>query len=262
MKISRISAFHYFRLIYRGAIFIWALLTLILSKPFHVLSFGEAIDTYRWLFIVIWVVLAIEMILRFFPSSTESMGCQKQFKKNFIPVEGATPDTKKANHGVLTALASWIALNGFIAVLHSTGIIQDGILLLVALFYSVSDMICILFFCPFQTWMMKNRCCTTCRIYNWDYAMICTPLLLIWHPYTLSLSALSLILLFRWELTAYLHPERFSQASNRGLACKNCQEKLCRHKKQLHTLWRKEGIRIVEDAARLAEDTVKKVTGK
>ena len=25
--------------------------------------------------------------------------------------------------------------------------------------------------------MMHNRCCTTCRIYDWDYLMLCTPLL-------------------------------------------------------------------------------------
>ena len=58
-------------------------------------------------------------------------------------------------------------------------VIDKYFLFMVGLAYGVCDIICILFFCPFQTWFMKNRCCTTCRIYNWDFAMLCTPFLLI-----------------------------------------------------------------------------------
>jgi hypothetical protein len=56
------------------------------------------------------------------------------------------------------------------------GILDDGIMILLCSAYSICDIICILFFCPFQTWFMKNKCCSTCRIYNWDYAMMFTPL--------------------------------------------------------------------------------------
>ena len=59
-------------------------------------------------------------------------------------------------------------------------IIDEGVLWLVCLFYGVCDMICILFFCPFQSWFLKNKCCCTCRIYNWDYAMMFTPLFFIY----------------------------------------------------------------------------------
>ena len=117
------------------------------------------------------------------------------------------------------------------------GILDDGIMILLCSVYSVCDIVCILFFCPFQTWFMKNKCCSSCRIYNWDYAMMFTPLFFIRKSYTWSLLALSVALLIRWEVTFYLHPERYSEATNDYLKCSNCTEKLCVHKKQLRTLW-------------------------
>ncbi|MCR4946660.1 MAG: hypothetical protein K5929_06955 [Lachnospiraceae bacterium] len=117
------------------------------------------------------------------------------------------------------------------------GILDDGIMILLCSAYSICDIICILFFCPFQTWFMKNKCCSTCRIYNWDYAMMFTPLFFIKKSYTWSLLVLSVALLIRWEVTFYMHPERFSDKTNDYLQCANCTEKLCAHKKQLKSLW-------------------------
>ncbi|MBQ9750293.1 MAG: hypothetical protein IJV87_06925, partial [Clostridia bacterium] len=105
--------------------------------------------------------------------------------------------------------------------------------------YGVCDMICILFFCPFQTWFMKNRCCTTCRIYNWDFAMMFTPFIFIPNVYTWSLLGFALALLARWEITVHKHPERFSEKTNACLSCKNCEEKLCHHKQELRGFWEK-----------------------
>ena len=117
------------------------------------------------------------------------------------------------------------------------GILDDGIMILLCSVYSVCDIVCILFFCPFQTWFMKNKCCSSCRIYNWDYAMMFTPLFFIRKSYTWSLLALSVALLARWEITFYKFPERFSEVTNGYLGCANCSEKLCSHKNQLKSLW-------------------------
>jgi hypothetical protein len=118
------------------------------------------------------------------------------------------------------------------------GIFDEGIMLLLSSAYSVCDMVCILFFCPFQTWFLKNKCCATCRIYNWDYAMMFTPLFFVAKPYTWGLLGLSVALLVRWEVTFYRHPERFCETTNEYLRCANCSEKLCSHKKQLQSLWK------------------------
>lgn len=106
-------------------------------------------------------------------------------------------------------------------------------------YWLLCDMICILFLCPFQTWIMKNRCCTVCRIYNWDFAMMFTPYIFIPNGYAWSLLAMSIILLIRWEIAVRKYPERFSDRTNACVSCENCEEKLCHHKKQLWNFLKK-----------------------
>lgn len=189
---------------------------------------------------LIWLVFVVEMVFRFFPSKIESMGCQKQFARNFQPTENkeAKPD-QQSGWVTFAVAAAWVALNAAIGALYYTHMIDEGILLLISLAYSVCDMICILFFCPFQTWFMKNKCCTSCRIYNWDYAMMFTPLIFIKSVYTWSILAFAVALLARWEIAYHRHPERFSEATNACLSCANCKEKLCYHKKQLRGFLKK-----------------------
>ena len=67
--------------------------------------------------------------------------------------------------------------------------------------------------------------------------MMFTPLFFVMKPYTWGLLILSVALLIRWEVTFYLHPERFSEQTNDYLRCQNCSEKLCSHKKQLKKHW-------------------------
>ena len=235
-KISIVSALHYARLVYRAALFAVLLISYIRFRLYSGASVTEYVESMPFVLYVIWAVFATEMVFRFFPSAYESPGCQKQFASNYIKsgsTEIAIPDN---NATVLIALI-WIVFNGIFGALNMEGILDDGILLLLCSAYSICDVVCILFFCPFQTWFMKNKCCSTCRIYNWDYAMMFTPLFFVRKSYAWSLLALSIGLLIRWEVTFYLHPERFSEKTNNYLRCRNCTEKLCVHKKQLKSLW-------------------------
>ena len=235
VRLSVISSMHYAKLVFRSLLLLAAGWVYISGR----LRRGEGALTgllhRNPVMDVIWLVFVVEMILRFFPSHVESMGCQKQFRKNYVPAAGELP--AKRSRGMWTVLAAWVALNGAIGALYFTGVIDEGVLLLISLAYSVCDMVCILFFCPFQTWFMKNKCCTTCRIYNWDYPMMFTPLLFVPSLYTWSLAAVALGLLVRWEVTYARHPEWFYESTNESLACVNCKEKLCHHKKALHQLW-------------------------
>ena len=235
---SLISTLHYAKLIFRSLLLLSAAAVYTVNRVRNTgESFGGIEDKGIWLGLL-WLLFFVEIMLRFFPSHTESMGCQKQFSKNYIPTEEKTP-VISSTKSTLVVIASWVALNGAIGALYYLGIIDAGILVLIALAYSVCDMICILFFCPFQTWMMKNKCCTTCRIYNWDYAMMATPLIFINNPYAISMVVCSLLLLVRWEVALARHPERFSEATNCSLHCSSCKEKLCHHKKQLRSFLRK-----------------------
>ena len=191
-----------------------------------------------WLPLAYTVIFSVEILLRFFPSRLESMGCQKHFKQNYIPrCDTGRKELRRRSLKLITpVLLSWIALNGAIYALYFTGIIDWGFMVLISLAYSICDMICILFFCPFQSWMMHNKCCGSCRIYNWDFIMMFTPLLFFREPYAMVLVGLSLLLLLRWELGAWFTPERYFEDSNACLSCSNCTEHLCHHKKQLRGL--------------------------
>ena len=229
------SALHYVRLVYRSALFVLLFISYLRLR----LSSGDAqaLDLPPVLLNITWIVFVAEMVLRFFPSRYESPGSQKQFARNYIKT-GQTDIAIPDNNAVVLVALIWIIFNGLFGALHMLGVLDDGIMILLCGFYSVCDMICILFFCPFQTLLLKNKCCSSCRIYNWDYAMMFTPLFFVRSGYYWSLLALSVALLLRWEITFYRHPERFSEKTNEYLQCKNCTEKLCTHKRQLTTLWK------------------------
>ena len=262
VRLSRISTWHYIKLVYRGSLLAAAAAMYIYDR---VMKQGDLLDKFvnhKGLLGLIWIVFMVEMIMRMFPSPIESMGCEKQFAKNYRPVKGAKgyaaaeaakgcADADREETAVtvapviqstkrtLAVLAAWCGLNGVLGAFYLAGIFDRTIMLLIALAYSVCDLICILFFCPFQTWFMKNRCCTTCRIYNWDYAMMFTPLIFIPGVYTWSLLGTALAVLILWEVRLHRYPERFSEATNESLRCVNCKEKLCTHKRQLQRYLKK-----------------------
>ena len=216
-SVSTVITLHYIRLVYRSILFVLLAITYVRYRLFREATVIESAEKM--------------------PAQYESHGSQKQFARNYMKSGSTDIDISDNNSTVLVALI-WIVFNGIFGALHMVGILDDGIMILLCSAYSICDIICILFFCPFQTWFMKNKCCSTCRIYNWDYAMMFTPLFFVRKTYTWSLLALSVALLFRWEITFYLHPERFSEKTNDYLQCRNCSEKLCAHKKQLKSLWK------------------------
>lgn len=236
---TSVARTHYFRLTYRSILFLAVLIDVIYRKVNGLgMLLDELEDHYPAILVVVWVVFMIEMIGRFFPSKLESPGCQKQFKSNYKPT-GRTDAVLHDDHAGFIVALVWIILNMGIGALYQLGVINQDVMLLVCLAYSVCDIICILFFCPFQTWFLKNKCCVSCRIYNWDFAMMFTPMFFIPRVYTWTLLAASIALLLRWEITLWKHPERFSANTNAYMSCENCPEKLCAHKKQLASFWKK-----------------------
>jgi hypothetical protein len=235
--ISIVNAVHYIRLVYRSALLILLVISYVRFRLYSEETVIESVENIPAIIYVTWAVFVVEMIMRFFPSKYESPGCQKQFARNYVK-SGCTEISISDNNATVLVALVWVVFNGIFGALHMAGILDDGIMILLCSVYSVCDIICILFFCPFQTWFLKNKCCSTCRIYNWDYAMMFTPLFFVQKGYTWSLLALSVALLIRWEITFYLHPERFSEKTNDYLRCANCTERLCVHKKQLQSLWK------------------------
>ena len=234
IRLTPVSVLHYVRLVYRSILFILLLISYISYRVHQGEAITTALERQPVILVITWAVFVFEMVLRFFPSRFESPGSQKQFKRNYIK-SGSTQVVIPDNNATVLIALIWITFNGAIGALRMLDILDDGIMILLCGAYSICDMICILFFCPFETWFMKNKCCGSCRIYNWDYAMMFTPLFFVRRDYAWSLLALSIALLVRWENR---HPERFSESTNEYLRCRNCTEKLCTHKKQLKRLWK------------------------
>ena len=134
---------------------------------------------------------------------------------------------------IIPVVVFWLVFNAAVGALLSVlGWLTPDAVVLWMLFYFLFDMICVVFWCPLQLVFMKNRCCTTCQIFNWDAAMTVTPLLFIcWQLqfalFTWPLIALALIVLVRWEVAFVRHPERFDERTNSSLSCANCNDKLC-----------------------------------
>ena len=231
--ISLISNIHYVKLIFRSFLFLSAVFAYISDKVWGTQLF-DIFSTNPVVFITIWLVFVIEIALRFFPSKLESMGCQKQFRRNFKPREKEKDGyiVHRKYSAIWVALIT-VAVAATIGVLFYSGVIDEEIIFIICLFFSVFDMVCILFFCPFQEWIMHNRCCVTCQIYNWDYPMMFLPLIFIRNAYTISLLVLSFALVIEWEVLKRKYPERFSEKTNCSLSCENCTEKLCAHKESL-----------------------------
>ncbi len=120
----------------------------------------------------------------------------------------------------------WCALVAALGVLYRLGVISTEALFLSSVLFYVCDLICVLIWCPFRL-IMKNRCCTTCRIFNWDHLMMFSPLVFIPGFFTLSLVGMAALAWLVWELCVALYPERFWEHSNAALQCTACTDKLC-----------------------------------
>ena len=221
MKVSKKKLFNYVKFICRIIIFIFAV----------VLFFTGGIvknNTVNIVFLsTVWCFYVIGFIFKIIPNKFSSRGSQKIFKRYYIPSE-ALPKKEK-NHLLLTIIL-WSSVNLVFGLLYIFGIFTKDIMVLLSLAYFICDSICILIFCPFRLWINKNRCCVTCRIYNWDCIMLVTPLIFIPHWITYILVGLALFILIEWEVIHYKHPERFSEKSNLALRCFNCKDKSCKCK--------------------------------
>ena len=183
---------------------------------------------------VLWVIFMIMMLTHIFPSNRLSMAIKKADHVNYDPQPYEEVElyrfVKEQNIRAWTVLLVWLCFNAIFGFLYLIRVLKDIDLLMLTVFYFLSDYICIMFYCPFQFKIMKNRCCVNCRIYDWGHFMIFTPMLFIRNFFSWSLFFTSCVVLIRWELYYARHPERFWFGSNRNLNCANCRDRICRYK--------------------------------
>jgi len=214
-----------------------AFLALVIYAMLDPAGFEDSLSLpWRWTPVTVaWLALMASMLLRLFPSRWESIGSQKLFQGRFRPTGKPLPkeEAREADRGAWKVLLLWAAVNALFLLGQARGWIGRRFLVCLAGFYGVCDIVCILFYCPFQMWLMHNRCCTVCRIFDWDYLMICTPLLRMGGPLCVSACVLAAVIFLRWEFLCHWRAERFFQTANQALQCRECQEHLCRYKRAL-----------------------------
>lgn len=182
---------------------------------------------------LLWFVWVMDMILQIFPIKNKvPLGSQKLFANRFRPIREKINYEALKSYIVATTKAAykvfllWCALIAAIGVLYCTGVIDKITLFMVSVFFYVCDLICVLIWCPFRL-IMKNRCCTTCRIFNWDHLMMFSPLIFMGGFFAVSLVLMSIAAWLVWELCVMMYPERFWDHSNAALQCAQCTDKLC-----------------------------------
>lgn len=184
-------------------------------------------------FHILWLAWVVDMIAQIIPIKNKvALGSQKLFKNRFRPVrEKINPkalhkyvvNTTKAAYLVFAIWMAGLALVGF---LYFKSIIGKKELFMMTVIFYVCDLICVLFWCPFRL-IMKTRCCTTCRIYNWDHMMMFSPFIFICGFYAMSIWIIALVAFVVWELCVMIYPERFWEMTNESLKCSECTDKLC-----------------------------------
>ena len=231
--ISDIRRRYLVRLIARAVIFVACVVMCYASEEeFEILEGMNFFDRF-YSFHLLWVIWIFDIILQIIPLKNKvALGSQKLFAMRFKPIRDKVNYASLKKYVLTTTKSAykvfllWSVLICVLGGLYFWGIIGKIGLFLTCVFFYLCDLICVLFFCPFRL-IMKNKCCTTCRIFNWDHLMMFSPLVFVGGFFSLSLVIMSLIAWLVWEGGILIYPERFCEMTNAALRCSECTDKLC-----------------------------------
>lgn len=222
-----------FRLVCRCVILVLCVvMAVVRPEAFQVLEGMNFFASFSVLHLL-WAVWVLDMILQIVPIQNKlALGSQKLWASHFRPIKDKINYESLRSYIISTTKAAykifviWCCLIGALGILYVTDVIGKMGLFLITVFFYVCDLICVLIWCPFRL-MLKNRCCTTCRIFNWDHIMMFSPLIFVGGFFSVSLVLLALMAWLIWELSVMMYPERFWMQSNTALRCSECTDKLC-----------------------------------
>ena len=229
---SKTRKIYFLRLWGRIIVFVIAIMMYISNRNVFDIAKGWGFFKEFSVLHILWLVWMCDMILQLIPVKAHiSIGSQKVFESLFRPIKEKVNyqrlkkyigDTTRAAYKVMLI---WILVTVFVSGLYLTGAIDHGMMVLISTFFYVCDLICVLIWCPFRL-IMGNKCCTTCRIFNWDHLMMFLPIVTLNSVFSWSLVITSLIVWTVWEVCVFVYPERFWEKSNMALQCSECTDKL------------------------------------
>ena len=222
-----------FRLIFRCIVLITCVIYYVLDpERFFVLEGMNFFKKFSALHLL-WLIWVVDMIQQIIPIKNRlPLGSMKLFSSRFKPTKDKINHEALREYIVTTTKAAykvfilWCALLAVIGILYFSEVLNKPMLFLISVTFYVCDLICVLIWCPFRL-MMKTRCCTTCRIFNWDHLMMFSPMTFMGGFYGVSLLVLAITAWLVWELCVMMYPERFWDKSNLALKCSECTDKLC-----------------------------------
>ena len=210
------------------AIFRPDLLTAFFTYPVFVLN----------VYHILWFLTVLILVKRMVPAFSRKMSSGKIFRRFYREVDRVAPRRdeiyrrlkKNTDSGALRSALYWLLLLADIGLWRMVGMLSDTWIYIIVLFFVFMDQFCVMIFCPFR-WLMKSKCCSTCRIDNWGYLMAFSPLIYIRSFWTWSIVALSIAIVVQWEYLYYRYPERFFETHNASLMCRNCTTACTRKRK-------------------------------
>lgn len=233
MKMSKTRKIYFARLVGRCIIFILCIWAWLVKPDIYFVLNGMNFFKILSPLHLLWAIWVMDMFLQIVPIKNKvPVGSQKLFANHFRPIRDKINHEALRSYIVATTKAAykvfilWCLLIVGIGLLYYWGIIDKIALFMISVLFYVCDLICVLIWCPFRL-IMKNRCCTTCRIFNWDHLMMFSPLIFTNGFFTSSLLIMSVIAWLVWELCVMMYPERFWDHSNAALQCAECTDKLC-----------------------------------
>ncbi len=226
---------YHFRFFFRLAVF----LGMAALYFFHPQTFeaAEGMNFFKRFSVLhlIWLYWMIDALLPLFPTTGMiSIGALKHMQRLYIPQGKIQTDRliaymKRSTKDSLKVFCIWVIYMLGLLVLYLFGWLRTKEFVCICAFLHVVDIFFILVWCPFRALFMKNRCCTTCRIFNWDHILIFSALFFVPGFFGYSLIFASALTFVIWELCFFLHPERFWEGTNCTLRCENCRDKICPH---------------------------------
>ena len=117
---------------------------------------------------VLWATFMIIMLSHIFPGTFHTMALKKADKETYREEKGYSEldmlrFVQDMNRKAWIVMLVWLVGNGVLGLLYLLSVLDRSDLLMFTVFFFLCDYICILIFCPFQTCIMKNKCCVNCR---------------------------------------------------------------------------------------------------
>lgn len=211
---------------YSKAKYLLSIILLVTSFTLFFFFNDIAMAIPEWVYTLFWAFFVFDILSVLIPRLAKYTPSGKHLKKFFKEADYSKEKlfeyVKKMNFRTVITFFLYMVFLGVVGALYYLNIINRYHIILLVILLNFIDYFSINTWCIFHRVLIRNRCCNTCRIYNWDHFLKFAPFIFIFEFRAWSLFVLGVIALIQWEISYALYPERFIDISNENLRCDNC----------------------------------------